>query len=396
MTGKFHRSWGEFGGFKHPNALRYEAALSIANGAKCSIGDQLHPLGFMENATYKLIGAAYAEVEEKEAWCDKVNAVADVAILGQESVFGHMHPGAVPPGKHSYKGSTGASRILLEGKYLFNVVDVQGDFSPYKVIIMTDDSMVDDVLADKLREFVKNGGKILASGTSALYADGRGFALDLGAKYLGKAEFTPSYLRPQFEMSGLWDASYVIFEKGTKIEATGDVLGLRENPYFERTVEHFSSHAQTPNDIEVTEPAITIGKDGAYIAFEIFKEYAVQGALIARETVVRVLDMLLGENKTLVTNLPAQGVTTLMEQKEEKRYINHLLYAAPVKRGQRAEIIEDLIPIYETEVALKLDKQPKRVYLAPQMKDIAFTYENGTLHYTVDKFTCHQMVVIDY
>ena len=121
-----------------------------------------------------------------------------------------------------------------------------------------------------------------------------------------------------------------------------------------------------------------------------------QGALIARETVVRVLDMLLGENKTLVTNLPAQGVTTLMEQKEEKRYINHLLYAAPVKRGQRAEIIEDLIPIYETEVALKLDKQPKRVYLAPQMKDIAFTYENGTLHYTVDKFTCHQMVVIDY
>ena len=26
MTGKFHKSWGEFGGFKHPNALRYEVA----------------------------------------------------------------------------------------------------------------------------------------------------------------------------------------------------------------------------------------------------------------------------------------------------------------------------------------------------------------------------------
>ena len=37
MTGKFHMSWGEFGGFKHPNALRYETALDIANGAACSI-----------------------------------------------------------------------------------------------------------------------------------------------------------------------------------------------------------------------------------------------------------------------------------------------------------------------------------------------------------------------
>ena len=39
MTGKFHSSWGEFGGLKHPNALRYECAAMIAAGAKCSIGD---------------------------------------------------------------------------------------------------------------------------------------------------------------------------------------------------------------------------------------------------------------------------------------------------------------------------------------------------------------------
>ncbi len=26
MSGKFHTAWGEFGGFKHPDALQYEAA----------------------------------------------------------------------------------------------------------------------------------------------------------------------------------------------------------------------------------------------------------------------------------------------------------------------------------------------------------------------------------
>ena len=43
MTGKFHGTWGEFGGIKHSNALIYETSLSVSNGAKISVGDQLHP-----------------------------------------------------------------------------------------------------------------------------------------------------------------------------------------------------------------------------------------------------------------------------------------------------------------------------------------------------------------
>ena len=41
-TGKFHTSWGEFGGFKHPDALEFEAAQMVALGSKCLVGDQLH------------------------------------------------------------------------------------------------------------------------------------------------------------------------------------------------------------------------------------------------------------------------------------------------------------------------------------------------------------------
>jgi hypothetical protein len=127
-----------------------------------------------------------------------------------------------------------------------------------------------------------------------------------------------------------------------------------------------------------------------------FSEYANNGALIAKETVKHTIDILLGEEKTLTTNLPAQGVVTLMDQANEHRYVNHLLYASPVKRGKNVEIIEDLLPVYETEVSVKMYSKPKRVYLAPQMKDIPFDYTDGILTYTVDKFSCHQMVVIDY
>ena len=85
-----------------------------------------------------------------------------------------------------------------------------------------------------------------------------------------------------------------------------------------------------------------------------------------------------------------------MDQYDEHRYVNHLLYATPVKRGQKVEIIEDIVPVYGTEVTLKLYTKPKRVYLAPQMRDIDFDYSDGVLTYTVDRLECHQMVVIDY
>ena len=48
MTGKFHTTWGEFGGFKHPNALRYEVSLAAACGASSSIGDQMPPNGRLD------------------------------------------------------------------------------------------------------------------------------------------------------------------------------------------------------------------------------------------------------------------------------------------------------------------------------------------------------------
>ncbi|HWQ53879.1 MAG TPA: alpha-L-fucosidase, partial [Bryobacteraceae bacterium] len=68
MTGKFHTSWGDFHSFKNPAALQFECFQMLALGAKCSVGDQLHPTGKIDPYTYQLIGSVYAEVEKKEPW----------------------------------------------------------------------------------------------------------------------------------------------------------------------------------------------------------------------------------------------------------------------------------------------------------------------------------------
>ena len=390
MTGKFHGSWGEFGGFKHPNALRFEVALAAANGAKCSVGDQLSPSGEMDMVTYDLIGSAYSELEEKEEWLDNVESVADIAIISPEAYVGDLSTGQMT--KVDDSGS-GVCRIMLEGKYLFDVIDFESDLSKYKVIILPDVIRADIDFAKRLREFCDCGGKVLATGKSALYENSNEFCLNLGAEWIKENPYKPDYFRPLEKIKDMGDTGYIMYGNGEKIRCIGNELGIRENPYFNRTRAHFCSHQHTPNSCEYGGTGMTEGKDGIYIAWNIFADYAQSGELHLKQMAIFALDRLLDTAKTLKTNLPAQGIVTLMKQND--RLICHLLYASPVKRGNGIEVIEDIVPIYNVELAIKTDKKINKVYLAPQKEDIDFTYENGYISVKLDKIECHQMVVFE-
>ncbi len=394
MTGKFHLSWGEFGGYKHPNALRYEVALSLANGAKCSIGDQMHPYGFLDEATYESIGIAYAEAEAVEEYCYGVSSVADIALLSAESyteVKNHV-------------ADTGAGRILLEGHKLFDIVDLQCDISKYKLVILPD-ARIPEAYENKLEAFVKGGGKILATG-AAMPSE----KFDLGAKMLGKSECRPAYYRPAYNALGLSPTNYVMYMDMYDVETTegARVFGTAHRSFFNRAPEHFCSHKHTPYKIEEGTPAFTVGRDGAYIAFDTFTEYAEIGAIISKDTVLRAIDLILGENITLRTNLPSAGVVTLNDQAGESRYVLHALYATPHKRGgtnilalakvanPALEVIEDLPTVNGIEFALKTEKKIKSVRLVPENKELAFEEKDGTVTFILDALTCKQVVVLDY
>ena len=62
--------WGEFGGFKHPDALEFEAAQMVALGSKCLVGDQLHPDGRINPDTYASIAPAYRRIEKLEPYLE--------------------------------------------------------------------------------------------------------------------------------------------------------------------------------------------------------------------------------------------------------------------------------------------------------------------------------------
>ncbi len=383
MTGKFHHSWGEFGGFKHPNALIYETALSVANGAGCSIGDQMHPLGEMNMATYNLIGRAYSLVEEKEPWLEGAQNIADIAVLSSESLTG---------GRDA-KADIGANRMLLENNRLYNFVDGTMDFSPYKLLVLPDAEIEDEEIINKVKAFAENGGRVIASG-KALTRKGE-FFIDTIGEFMGENEYNPTYFIPAFPtVNG--NTEYIMRCNSYRFDAKNcEITAFVQNPYFNRARDHFCSHAHTPNNPDEQFPAAVIQGNIAYIGWDIFTAYAEHGHLCFKEIFTYILNKMMGDLFTIDVKLPDKAVVTYTRQEKEKRNILHLLFAHTTVRGEGTEVIEDTVPLYNVECSVKKENKPSKVVLQPEGKEIPFEFNNGKVKFIVPEVDIHRMVVIE-
>ena len=385
-TGKFHTSWGEFGGFKHADALEYEAAQMVALGSKCLVGDQLHPNGAINPDTYASIGPAYARIEKLEPFLEGAKQISEVAILTAE----YFHS----DGDRNNHADDGAAQMLQELKVPFDVIDPSTDFANYRVIILPDEVPVEGEIAQRLNAFLGQGGKLLLSGTSGLGADGR-FAVPAGIASQGQVPFTPSYLRADKALDGAMTTSpFVVYGTAQAIESQGaEVLAEVVRPYFNRTYQHFSSHAHTPDDPDAAPlgAGVTLHNGVAYVAYPIFSIYHAMGQPLYKYIVRGLLGRLLPD-PALTTDLPSAGRATLTRQDAQGRHLLHLLYGPPQVRGKAVpageatrvmEMIEDIPAIGPVSAVVRLPNPPTRVYDALSGADIAWS-EAGQGAYRVD------------
>jgi hypothetical protein len=398
MTGKFHTMWGEFGGYKHPNALSYECALMTAFGAGCSIGDQLHPTGEIDPSTYAAIGHAYAEVEKAEPWLTGVEPIVDIALF---SVGAYVAPGRTDELARESPADHGAARILLESHFLFNVVDRHSDLSKYRLLILPDVICLDNDLLSKVAAFRRAGGKVLLSGESGLAAGADHFAIDVGASYHGVSPFTPDFVRSTKELRPHFVGEpIVMYAPSHRVRATsGKSLGEVFDPYFNRTGQHFCSHQHTPprQDASGYDAAI-LGHGLIYLAHPVFTIYQSKGAVAAKEYVAAAVRYLLDGKPSVSTSLPSFGRIAVNTQKDKNRDIVHLLCAAPLYRGTfkrgPIEVVEDLIALPNVTVSLRLDHEITGARLEPQGIDLPIARTDGAVNITVPHMTGHQMVVL--
>jgi len=403
MSGKFHTTWGEFGGYKTEACLEYECAAMVAQGARCSIGDQLHPLGKMDEPTYQRLGKAYRRVEALEPYSLGATNVSDLAILAVESV---LH--------RSSDGDAGAARVLLEAHQMFDIVDAEASFEKYKLLILPDEIVLEPKLAAKINAYVAAGGSLILSGTSGMNPAADSFVVDVGAKTTGQeSPWNPDYIAalPALKATApgarLVDSPFVVYERARMVKAAGgEVLAAVHEPYFNRTWDAFCSHQHAPAREERSTAYDAIVRKGRVIYFShpIFTAYKKIGQPLLRDLVLAALELLLPQTRLTVT-MPTSGRVTLQRQAAQKRTLVHLAYAQPALRGGGVaftggtplplEIVEDTVPLFDVACSLQMPTQPKGVRLALAGTKLPFTWDGSRAVFTVPRIDISETVVIE-
>jgi len=389
MTGKFHTSWGDFHSFKNPAALQFECFQMLALNAKCSIGDQLHPTGKICPHTYDLIGSVYSEVERKEPWCAGAKPLADIAVLTPEAFgAGGSHLAMAP-------AIMGATRMLQEGGHQFDIIDQEADFAPYRVLILPDVIPVSKQLAGKLKKYLARGGALIASYKSGLNEAGTEFAIDaLGVKLKGEAPFSPDFIVPRPALrTGLPPTEHVMYLRGMQVAPLRGTRTLADvnAPYFNRTWEHFCSHAHTPSSGRKRYPGATQNGNAVYFAHPIFEQYNKRAPRWCRQLVLNALGILLPDPLVRI-DAPSTALVTLNEQKAFKRLVLHLLHYIPERRGTEFDIIEDVIPLNDVKVSVKAPRKVKAVTCVPDGDSLDFAEVGGRVEFVVPRLEGHQMI----
>jgi len=383
MNGKFHMAWGDFGSLRNAEALEYECFRALANGAKICVGDQLHPSGRIDKTVYQRIGDVFASIEKKEKWCSATRKVSQIGVYNPNKFLRASEGG----GYAVNIVSEGVYRMLSELHFLFDFVDFQDDISGYELIILPDDIILPKHTADKLNAY---NGKLLMTGIS-------GFELDCAiVEYKGEAEYNPRYMRitKDGEFSCLPPMDYAVYERGVSVRALPDAeaLAYTVNPYFNRTYEHFSSHRQTPPDRVTDEPCIVRNGNVIYISNPLFKDYAANGCKIHKDIIKTCIELLLPQT-VVRCSLPSTAEVTL--RRRGNALILHILSYIIQKKCRNIDTIEERFPLYNRIISIKTGRKPGRVYTAPQMDELKYSFDGEYTEVEIPVVDGHLMVVIE-
>lgn len=382
MSGKFHEDWGEFGGFKHADAMKYEAASMIANGASCNFGDHLHPAGYMDLATYKNIGKVYEYVEKIEEY----------------------GPGGKPYSKLGVwltldnEADRGVVNMLLETHNDFVIAD-SSNLEKLSLLIIPSSNKISDSNADKINKWVGNGGKLIVFGDGALNTSGNKFVLNVGAEYVKRSDFHIDYTQVDKTLGyDIVESPFLNYESAIVVKpTTAKVHAKIYEPYFNRTYKHYSGHRETPYKKNPSDyPAIIKRDNVIYFSHNIDRLYYRNAVRIYRQLFENAVNLLYDNPILKVKGLQSCGRVNLLKQDKNNRYIVHLLYSPALQRGN-VQLIEDFVPIDDVLLEFNVPETIKRIYcIDDKNKSLLYEVNDEVISVKVPKFSMHTGIVFEY
>lgn len=401
MTGRFHRSWADFGGLKTQDQLDYECGEILSAGGRICVGDQLHPLGMLDPAVYRLIAKSYARVEALEPWLYDAQPTAEIALLSMG------HTSSTPHGIGSLSPDVeGIAQMLLEAGIQFDVIDENGDLARYPAGFVPDGAPLTPTRQKKLESYLKQGGKLVISGTGALDPHTQQFQLgEIPVTYNGMVPTQPSYLRPDVSMLGeselAADYDYVFYDQAYLVNPLEGAIcfGEIKRSLFNRTWEHFTSHQHAPVGASLKAPIAVRKGNILYFAAPLFRGYHTWDYWTYRAMAIKLLRDFLPPALVL-PNVPGWVEVTLHNQpKAENRPERKILHLVAYHPRRSSQVIPHVDQSWWTSgisIKVRLDgPAPRRVYIAPSLQNLPFTAAEDYVAFDLSPIGAHTVVVLE-
>jgi hypothetical protein len=399
MTGRFHKSWADFGGLKTQDQLDYECGTVVGGGGRISVGDQLHPSGVLDPAVYRLLAHSFGRVEALEPWLKGSTPTAELAILVQSRP---MSGARIPDHSDDVEG---AAQVFLEAGIQFDILDsTASSFAGYKALALPDKFVMDAALQARLTEFVASGGKLILSGTAALDVDN--FVLeDVPVTYIAPAPTVPSYLRLDQTLARTTelatDYDYAFYEQAHQVQpvAGARAYGTLRRALFNRTWEHFTSHAQAPVGASLGTPLVVANDAVLYLAAPFFSAYRNHDYWVYRSLVLNALRDFLPA-PLLQVSAPGWAEFTLHTQpatdEHPVRQIMHIVTYHPRRTLQPIQHVDQSWSTSGISVkVLAPATTPQQVYLAPDRQPLDFTREGDYISVNLPPVGAHTVLVLE-
>ncbi|HRU05828.1 MAG TPA: beta-galactosidase trimerization domain-containing protein [Candidatus Brocadiia bacterium] len=394
MTGRFHRSWGDFGGIRSDAGLEYDCAHALAQGLRVCVGDHMHPRGDINKPVMDLVKRVYGSLQALEPWTEGARPLADTAIVTTRRALRHqLHR---DEDKRAREAVLGATRALCEIKAQFDVVTEDSVWQDYDLLVLPDETTLDGTLLQRVKEHLARGGAVLSSAWSGLDAQRQAFALPeaWGVRYEGPDPFDPAYLLAGDEL-GLPDMPVTLYDRGTAIAAqSAQVLARIGAPYYNRHWDGEHGFLYLPPDRPTNRPAVVHNGRVAHVSHPIFTTYYRQAPLPMRQLAASLMARLLPRPLLRTEGLPSFARATVTAQ--PGRRMIHLLSYVPERRGAAVEMVEEPVELRGARVALRVDgPAPARAYLAPRQEPLEIAANDGYAWVTIPRIPGRAVVVFE-
>jgi hypothetical protein len=388
MTGRFQKSWGDFGGVRPAASVEYDCIRGIANGIPPTIGDHFHPRGDLNRAVMAMDCEVYDSLRPLQPWIEGAKPVVEIGNVMKCDYPGYRWAGGTRPQEKNLavQATKAATRVLCELKMQFDNVTVASNWGDYKVLVLPDEVELSAELQARVERHLAKGGAIISSGHSGLDPSRERFVLDeWGVNYVGDDPYDPAYIQFGPAISdGMPDMPVTLYEKGTDIEAQAgtEVLATIVAPYYNDMWDGRHGFRYTPPQVDTGRPAITRRGRVAHVSHPIFRTYFTSGALPMRQIVANLLEDFLPLPLIRTPGAPSFSRVTVTAQ--PSRRMVYIMAYLPEARGAGVNMIEEPLELHDFAVQLRLDGQkPRHAYLAPGQEPLPFVVEDGYAKVTV-------------